>query len=70
LVSGHTVYNNKGKPAKQYLPYFSNTARYETPGGGFIKEEFVPPPTVISSDPLLRGMRVETPKGFCFAEDC
>ena len=67
LVSGHTVYNNKGKPAKQYLPYFSNTAHYETQGE-IITEKLVPPPTVIYYDPLLREIKVETPKGFCFQE--
>ena len=67
LVSGHTVYNNKGKPAKQYLPYFSNTAHYETQGE-IIKEKLVPPPTVIYYDPLLREIKIETPKGFCSQE--
>lgn len=26
---GRTVYNNKGKPVKQYEPYFSSTHLYE-----------------------------------------
>jgi RHS repeat-associated protein len=67
LVSGHTVYNNKGKPAKQYLPYFSNTAHYEIQEE-IIKEKLVPPPTVIYYDPLLREIKIETPKGFCLQE--
>ncbi len=53
--------------AKQYLPYFSNTAHYETQGE-IITEKLVSPPTVIYYDPLLREIKVENPKGFCFQE--
>ncbi|WP_019500353.1 SpvB/TcaC N-terminal domain-containing protein [Pseudanabaena sp. PCC 6802] len=63
LVSGRTVYNNKGNPAEQYLPYFSNTALYETQSE-IVAEKLVPPPTVMHYDPLLRVIRVDTPKSF------
>ena len=63
LVSGRTVYNNKGKAAEQYLSYFSNTALYESQKE-IVDEKLVPPPTVIHYDPLLREIRVDTPKGF------
>ncbi len=62
-VSGRTVYNNKGKPCEQYLPYFSNTPYYETQKE-IVDEKLVPPPTVIHYDPLLRVIRTDTPKGF------
>lgn len=62
LVSGRTVFNNKGKPAEQYLPYFSNTALYETQAE-IVAEKLVPSPTVIHYDPLLREIRIDTPKG-------
>ena len=29
LVSGHTVYNNKGQPVRQYEPFFSTTPAFE-----------------------------------------
>lgn len=54
MVSGRTVYNNKGKATKQYLPYFSNTPRYENQQA-IVQEDLVPPPTVIHYDPLLSG---------------
>ncbi|NEP50817.1 MAG: RHS repeat-associated core domain-containing protein, partial [Moorea sp. SIO3C2] len=63
LVSGRTVYNNKGKVAEKYLPYFSNTALYESQQQ-IVTEKLVPPPTVILYDPLLREIRIDTPKGF------
>lgn len=58
-VSGRTVYNNKGEPFEQYLPYFINTALYENQ-----KDITCPPPTVIHYDPLNRPIRQDTPKGF------
>ncbi|MDX1520766.1 MAG: toxin TcdB middle/C-terminal domain-containing protein, partial [Anaerolineae bacterium] len=63
LVSGRTVYNNKGKPTQQYLPYYSNTAVYETQQE-IVDEALVPPPTVIHYDPLLREIKIDSPKGF------
>ncbi|MBW4680589.1 MAG: hypothetical protein KME19_10790 [Microcoleus vaginatus WJT46-NPBG5] len=63
LVSGRTVYNNKGKAAEQYLPYYSNSPLYESQQE-IVEEKLVPPPTVIHYDPLLREIRVDTPKGF------
>ncbi len=62
LVSGRKVFNNKGKPAKQYLPYLSNTPHYETQQE--ITGDNPVPPTVIHYDPLLREIRIDTPKGF------
>ena len=63
LVSGRSVYNNKAKVCESYLPYFSKTPFYET------QEEItslyqVPPPTITHYDPLLRVIRIDTPKGF------
>lgn len=62
-VSGKTVYNNKGKPTMEYLPYFSDNPYYET-GREAVYEAIVPPPTVTHYDPLERVIRVDTPKGF------
>lgn len=58
-VSGRTVYNNKGQPYEQYLPFFSDTPYYE-------KQQNIDeiPPTVIHYDPLERVIRTDTPKGF------
>lgn len=63
VVSGRTVYNNKGKATEQYLPYFSNTAAFE-PQQEIVAQKLFPPPTVTHYDPLLRIIRVDTPKGF------
>jgi RHS repeat-associated protein len=63
LVSGLTVYNNKGQPALQYLPYFSDTPSYEAQGD-VIDAGLLPPPTRLHYDPLLRPIRTDTPKGF------
>ncbi len=58
-VSGRTVYNNKGKPCEQYLPYFSDKPAYEdqtdVPG---------PPPTILIYDPLERLVKTIDPKKF------
>lgn len=60
LVSGRIVYNNKEKPCEEFLPYFSDLPFYEKqdeiPG--------LPAPTITCYDPLLRMIRVDTPKGF------
>lgn len=63
LVSGRSVYNNKGKVCESYLPYFSSTPLYQT------QKEItslyqVPPPEITQYDPLLRVIRIDTPKGF------
>lgn len=58
-VTGRTVYNNKGKPFEQYLPYFINTPLYEDQ-----KDILCPPPKVTHYDPLERVIQVDTPKGF------
>jgi RHS repeat-associated protein len=63
LTSGRSVYNNKGKVCESYFPYFSSTPFYQT------QEEItslyqVPPPTITHYDPLLRVVRIDTPKGF------
>ena len=58
VVSGRTVYNNKGEEAEQYLPWFSSTPNFEDqqPAG--------PPPTVFYYDALDRLIRTDLPKGF------
>ena len=63
LVSGHTVYNNKGMPVEQYQPYFSATPYFEDQQE-VIEEMLAPPPTVIHYDPAGRVIRSESPKGF------
>ena len=62
LVSGRTVYNNKGKICEAYLPYFSDTPLYEFQDSITVPD--LPPPSVTHYDPLLRVIRVDTPKGF------
>ncbi|SDA19794.1 RHS repeat-associated core domain-containing protein [Nitrosospira sp. Nsp18] len=62
-VSGRTVYNNKGKPCEQYFPYFSDSPLYESQQE-IIDQQLVPSPTVSHYDPLLRIIRIDTPKGF------
>jgi RHS repeat-associated protein len=57
LATGKTIFNNKGKPVKQYEPYFSETShRYEEP-----LEVGVTP--VIYYDAAGRTIRVEQPDG-------
>jgi len=63
VVSGRTVYNNKGKPCEQYLPYFTDTPLFEEQQQ-IVDAKLVPPPTVIHYDSLLRVIRMDTPKGF------
>jgi YD repeat-containing protein len=63
IVSGRTVYNNKGKPCEQYLPYFSNTPYYESQQE-LTDQRLVPPPTLTYYDPLLRIIKIVTPKKF------
>ncbi|HEX5553264.1 MAG TPA: SpvB/TcaC N-terminal domain-containing protein [Chitinophagaceae bacterium] len=63
LVSGRTVYNNKGMPVEQYLPYFSATPDFEDQHD-IIDQQLVPPPTVIHYDPAGRVVRSDSPKGF------
>lgn len=63
IVSSRVVYNNKGKPTEQYLPYYSNTPYYETQQE-VVDEGLVPPPKIIRYDPLSREIRIDTPKGF------
>jgi len=60
LVSGRKIYNNKGKPVKQYEPFYSGTYEYED-------EEFFNTYGVSSTlhyDPLMRVVRTDMPKGF------
>jgi RHS repeat-associated protein len=63
IVSGRTVYNNKGEPVETYQPWFSNTPFYENPKD-ITDLNGVPGPTVTFYDPLSRVIRVNTPKGF------
>ncbi len=63
LVSGYTIYNNKGLPAEQYLPYFSATPEYENQRA-VIAAGLVPPPAITFYDALSRAVRSVTPKGF------
>lgn len=63
IVSGRTVYNNKGLPVEQYLPYYTATPYYEDTMPVY-EQGIVPPPEVTRYDPLGRIVRVDTPKGF------
>ncbi|ABO49533.1 YD repeat protein [Desulforamulus reducens MI-1] len=61
IVSGRTVYNNKAKPIKQFIPYFSATPDYELQKD---IDPILPKPTIIYYDPLLRVVKTVNPKGF------
>ncbi|AOY57284.1 insecticidal toxin complex protein, TcdB family [Desulfococcus multivorans] len=57
IANGKTILNNKGKPVKQYEPYFSSSGhRFEEP-----REEGVTP--VIYYDAVGRTVRTEMPDG-------
>ncbi len=60
LTSGRTIYNNKGKAVKQYEPFFSHGSNYQ--GEIVLSQTGVSP--IYHYDPLLRQIRVDTPKGF------
>ena len=57
IANGRTVLNNKGKPVKQYEPYFSLTQRYEDQKE-IVESEVTP---IISYDPLGRTIRMDAP---------
>ena len=57
IVFGRTVYNNKSEPVKKYLPYYSLSPYFEDDASDI-------PPSVYYYDPLLRVIRLDTPKGF------
>jgi RHS repeat-associated protein len=59
IGTGRTVLNNKGKPVKQYEPYFSVTHLYEDSPA--LVEIGVSP--VTTYDPLGRAIRVDSPDG-------
>ncbi|WP_127529436.1 SpvB/TcaC N-terminal domain-containing protein [Paenibacillus kobensis] len=61
LVSGKTVYDHKGRPVEQYLPYYSTVPSYEDQA---LAAGLLPPPTVTHYDPLSRVYQVDSPKGF------
>lgn len=63
VTSGRTVYNNKGKPAQQYKPYYTESAAYENQNTIEL-EGLVPPPAIVHYDPLERTIRTDDPKGF------
>ena len=57
--TGRTILNNKGKPVKQYEPYFSST--YEFEDEDEVREYGVTP--VTHYDPLTRVIRTDFPDG-------
>lgn len=63
IVSGRSVYNNKGSVCESYVPYFSNIPLYETQDD-IANNNLVPPPTVTHYDAIERVVRIDTPKGF------
>ncbi|PTM12169.1 MAG: hypothetical protein DA408_11650 [Bacteroidetes bacterium] len=60
LTSGRTVYDNKGNPIKEYEPYYSSEATWQTEET--VGQFGVSP--VIHYDPLGRAIRKDLPKGF------
>ncbi|SFW15381.1 SpvB/TcaC N-terminal domain-containing protein [Chitinophaga sancti] len=63
VVSGKVVYNNKKKPAQEYLPFYSDKPDFEDQQTVLDDDDLVPP-TVTHYDPLLRVIRIDTPKLF------
>ncbi|USG65945.1 hypothetical protein NDK47_00890 [Brevibacillus ruminantium] len=61
IVSGKTIYNNKGNPVLQYESFFSPLRDYEDQRK---MAGVLPAPTIHHYDPLSRLIRVDTPKGF------
>jgi RHS repeat-associated protein len=59
IGSGRTVFNNKGLPVKQYEPFFSATAAYETEEA-LVTSGVTP---VLHYDPLGRVIRTDFPDG-------
>lgn len=59
MVTGKVMYNNKGNPALEYVPYFSNTWMYEDQTD---LNEVLPPPKCISYDAMDREIRTDLPK--------
>lgn len=59
IGNGRTVFNNKGKPVKQYEPYFSLSADYESEDA--LVEYGVTP--IIHYDPVGRAIRTDMPDG-------
>jgi RHS repeat-associated protein len=57
--NGRTVFNNKGKPVKQYEPYFSSYFDYETET---VLVEFGVTP-ILHYDPLGRNIQTDLPDG-------
>ncbi len=57
--TGRTIFNNKGKPVKQYEPFFSPTHSYEDEAD--LVECGVTP--IIHYDPLVRVIRTDLPNG-------
>jgi RHS repeat-associated protein len=60
IVSGKTVVNNKGKPVKQYEPYFSTTAVCSAEGEAHEEVGFTP---LMYYDAFGRLVRTELPDG-------
>jgi insecticidal toxin complex protein TccC len=60
LTNGRAVYNNKGKPIKQYEPLYTSSFNYESEKS--VAEFGVTP--IIHYDPLGRVVRTDTPKAF------
>ncbi len=60
VTTGRTVYNNKGKPVKQYEPFYSGSYNWDSEKS--LTQFGVTP--VIHYDPLERVIRTDTPKGF------
>src|SRR6266851_1942732 len=57
--SGRTIYNNKGKPVKQYEPFFSDRPDYESEAE-LVMQGVTP---ILHYDPLQRIIRTDHPNG-------
>lgn len=65
LTSGHTVYDHKGQPVKQYEPYFSATAEVESDRE--LQQWGVS--SLLTYDPLGRLIRTDMPNGAYTVEE-
>src|SRR5579885_1811381 len=63
VVSGRTIYNNKGLIVREYQPFFSANPFYEDQIER-IMQNLLPPPTIYYYDALGRLIRQLTAKGF------
>jgi len=59
IAGGKTIYNNKGKPVKQYEPYYTTAHTYD----GVVAAEAVGVSPLMHYDPMGRVYRTDLPDG-------